>query len=137
MDSADDALPRVSDETMASSARAKTGPTWPPWVALAALVAAVGVWEVRRPPIVQESPLANAKFSRFTDWEGTEAGAEISPDGKFVAFKADRGGQIDLWVKQVGTGTFLNLTQDIPPLSLPGIIQDLRLFGRRRGDLVR
>ena len=126
MDSADDALPRVSDETMASSARAKTGTTWLPWVAIAALAAAVAVWEVRRPPIVQESPLANAQFSLFTDWAGTEAGAEISPDGKFVAFKADRDGRVDLWVKQVGTGSFLNLTHDIPPLSLPGII---RTFG--------
>jgi Tol biopolymer transport system component len=126
MDSTDDALPRVSDEAMASSARAKTGTTWLPWVALAAIVAAVAVWEVRRPSIVQESPLANARFSTFTDWDGTEAGAEISPDGKFVAFKADQGGRVDLWVKQVATGSFLNLTHDIPPLSLPGVI---RTFG--------
>ena len=148
MDSGDDALPSISDETMASSARvsaggsswfpvkgrfghgvAKTGPTWPAWVALAALVAAVAVWEVRRPSIVQENPLANAQFSRFTDWEGTEAGAEISPDGKFVAFKADRGGRVDLWVKQVGTGSFLNLTHDFPPLSLPGIVTTFGFTG--------
>ena len=45
-------------------------------------------------PIVQETPLANAQFSRFTDWEGTEGGAEISPDGKFVAFIADRDGAV-------------------------------------------
>ena len=145
MDAADDALPSASDETMASSARvsaggpswfpvkgrfghgvAKTGPTWPAWVALAALLAAVAVWAARRAPIVQESPLANAQFSRFTDWDGTEGGAEISPDGKFVAFKADHDGEVDLWVKQVDTGRFLNLTQNIPPLSLPGMI---RTFG--------
>ena len=34
--------------------------------------------------------LRNADFRRFTDWEGTEEGAEISPDGKFVAFLSDR-----------------------------------------------
>jgi Tol biopolymer transport system component len=100
--------------------------TWRPWVAVVALAAGVGVWEARRPATIQETPLANAQFSRFTDWEGTEGGAEISPDGRFVAFKADRDGQVDLWVSQVGTGRFLNLTQDIPPLSLPGII---RTFG--------
>ncbi len=128
MDSADDALPRVSGETTASSARAQTRTAALPWVALAALFAGVAVWEARRPPIVQESPLADAQFSPFTDWEGTEAGAEISPDGKFVAFKADRGGRVDLWVKQVGTGSFLNLTHDVPPLSFPapGIV---RTFG--------
>jgi Tol biopolymer transport system component len=145
MDSADDALPSVSDATMASGRGsagggsswfpvkgrfghgvAKTAPTWQPWLAAAALLAAVVVWEVRRPPIIQENPLTGAHFSRFTSWEGTEAGAEISPDGKFVAFKSDRDGQIDIWVKQVGTGSFLNLTRDIPPLSLPGVV---RTFG--------
>jgi Tol biopolymer transport system component len=125
IDAADDGLPTVSD-AIASSARANSGTTWLPWIALAALVAAVAVWEARRSSIVQESPLANAKFSRFTDWEGTEEGAEISPDGRFVAFKADRAGRVDLWVKQVGAGRFVNLTQDLPPLSLPGIV---RTFG--------
>jgi Tol biopolymer transport system component len=126
MDSADDAPPSVSDATMAPSARAKTGTTWLPWLALAALLAAVAVWEARPAPIVQEDPLADAQFSRFTDWDGTEGGAEISPDGKFVAFKADHDGEVDLWVKQVDTGRFLNLTKNIPPLSLPGLI---RTFG--------
>jgi Tol biopolymer transport system component len=129
MDSADDALPRVSDETMGSSARAKTGATVLPWVALVALGAAVAVWEVRRLPIVQESPLANAQFSPFTDWEGTEEGAEISPDGKFVVFKADRDGRVDLWVKRVGAGRFLNLTQDLPPLSRPARIRTFGFLG--------
>ena len=84
----------TSDETTALRLAAKTRTTWLPWVALAALAAGVAVWEARRPPIIQENPLANAQFSRFTDWEGTEAGAEISPDGKFVAFIADRDGRV-------------------------------------------
>src|SRR5262249_15660145 len=120
MDSADDALSSVSDATMASSARAKTGTMWLPWLALAVLLAGVGGWEARRAPSVQEDPLANAQFSRFTDWEGTEGGVEISPDGKFVAFLADSAGRFDLWMSQVGSGRFTNLTQDLPPLSAPG-----------------
>ena len=56
-----------------------------------------------------------------------EGGAEISPDGRFVAFLADRDGQFDLWVSQVGTGRFVNLTADIPPLMSPGRI--LRKLG--------
>ena len=100
-------VPGAADITV--PAAVSTWKTWLPWAvaaALAAVVAGIGVWEARRQPIVQEAPLANARFSRFTDWEGTEAGAEISPDGKFVAFKADRAGQVDLWVSQVGTGRF-------------------------------
>ena len=76
----------------------------------------------------EENPLANAQFSRFTDWEGTEEHAEISPDGRFVAFLADRDGQFDLWVSQVGTGNFRNLTPDIPPLMRPGISCEASAF---------
>ena len=92
-----------------------------------AFVAAVAIWLSRdTAPAPVDNPLVNARFSRVTDWEGTEAGGAISPDGRFVAFIADRDGQLDLWVSQLGTGRFLNLTQDIPPLSAPGF---LRTFG--------
>jgi len=57
-------------------------------------------------------PLAGARFTRFTDFPGTETLASISPDGKFVAFLSDRDGRFDLWVSQVGTGRFTNLTKD-------------------------
>ena len=74
------------------------------------------------PPRVttDENPLANATFSRVTNWEGTEEHAEISPDGRFVAFVADKAGQLDVWVSQVGTGKFDNLTLDLDPLLTPG-----------------
>ena len=49
-----------------------------------------------------ENPLANATFSRVTNWEGTEEHAEISPDGRFVAFVADKAGQFDVWVESAG-----------------------------------
>ena len=65
---------------------------------------------------VGANPLASAAFSRVTDWAGTEEQAEISPDGRFVAFLADRAGQLDLWISQLGTGSFDNLTLDIPPM---------------------
>ena len=96
---------------------------------VAALAAGVGVWEVRRPAPAPD-PLANARFMPFTDWEGTEGGAQISPDGKFVAFLADRDGRFDLWVSQVGTGRFVNLTANLPPLGAPsGPIRRLGFSG--------
>ena len=89
-------------------------------------------------PTTEENPLANATFSRVTNWEGTEEHAEISPDGKFVAFLADRAGQLDVWVSQVGTGKFDNLTPDIPPMLTPGESPAKpRVFRRRVGDLVQ
>ena len=125
-DTIDKALPGLSDVGAMPSASARSLTTWLPWAAVAAVAAGFGIWEATRPPTVPENPLANAQFSRFTDWEGTEAGAEISPDGRFVAFLADRDGEFDLWLSQVGTGRFVNLTSDIPPLVQGSI---LRTFG--------
>ena len=102
-------------------------------VVLLSLLAAVASWLTRR-TVPVDPPLANARFERFTDWEGKEGGAEISPDGRFVAFLADRAGEFDLWVSQVGTGRFVNLTSDLPPLLSPGPRPaEIGLFGRRSG----
>jgi Tol biopolymer transport system component len=92
-------------------------------VAALSLLAAVGSWLTRgRPSPPFENPMANAKFTSFTDWEGTEALAEISPDGRFVAFLADKDGRFDIWLSQVGTGDFRNLTENLPPLNPPGSV---------------
>ncbi len=65
-----------------------------------------------------ENPLANARFVRLTDFEGTEIDAAISADAKFVVFLSDRAGPFDAWVSQVGSGEFLNLTMGrFPELS--------------------
>jgi Tol biopolymer transport system component len=85
------------------------------WVGLAIvtgflLAAAVALWRLQRTDYFWRSPLAGARFTRFTDWEGSETEAAVSPDGKFVTFRADRAGSIDAWVGQVGGGAFLNLT---------------------------
>jgi Tol biopolymer transport system component len=119
IDATDD-VPSVASVLPVAMPRGRTRTVWLPWVALAALGAAVVVREARRPAPAEENPLANATFSRVTDWEGTEEQAEISPDGRFVAFVADRAGQLDVWLTQLGTGKFDNLTADIPPLLTPG-----------------
>ena len=117
IDAIDEVLPGAPEWAVTPPAASKTRTRWLPWVALAALAAGVGVWEARRPVTTEEDPLANARFTRFTDWEGTEGGAQISPDGKFVAFVADKAGPFDIWLSQVGTGDFRNLTNG----SIPGL----------------
>ena len=83
-----------------------------------------------RPAAAPESPLRNARFTRFTDWPGTEGLAEISPDGKFVAFLADRerasptSGSVR-WAPDA----FCNLTADLPPMPIPSADSLLRSFG--------
>ena len=82
-------------------------------VAAAAIVAAafLVLGPLRRAPdrLVRD-PLTDAKFLRLTDF-GTEQGAAISRDGRYVAFLADRAGHVDAWVTEIGSNHFLNLTE--------------------------
>jgi Tol biopolymer transport system component len=123
IDAADEPLPGAI-ATPAVLAGVRRRVAWLPWVALVTLAVAVGTWEARRdatsPSVVSDNPLADATFSRVTNWEGTEEHADISPDGRFITFLADRAGQLDVWVSQVGTGKFDNLTVDLDPLLTPG-----------------
>jgi Tol biopolymer transport system component len=78
----------------------------------AGLIGAVAgaAWMSRAVTPVPGNLLANAQFTRFTDFEGSETDAVISRDGKYVAFRADRDGPVDTWVSRVGSGQFINLT---------------------------
>ena len=56
------------------------------------------------------------------DFEGAETEAVISPDGRFVAFLSDRNGRFDIWMNQIGSGQFVNLTQTlthVPDFRIP------------------
>jgi len=80
--------------------------------AVAALLAVLAVsFLLPRPGAAWVNPLANAEFTRLTDWEGDALDAAISADGKFAAFLSNRDGVFDVWVSQVGSGTFVNLTK--------------------------
>jgi len=70
------------------------------------LVATV-LWPRRDPG----NPLENARFLPLTDFNGIEQAATISRDGKLAAFLSDRDGQMDVWVTQIGSGEFHNLTR--------------------------
>ena len=99
-------------------ATTSTGPrprslTWRLIVAGIVMAAAVFSWFFRPADYFWRSPLTDAQFQRLTDFNGTEEAAAISPDGRFVAFLSDRDGRIDVWVTQVGTGQFYNLTHGL------------------------
>ena len=69
-----------------------------------------GLW-LRNAGYFWENPIAGAQFLPVTDFDGVEQAAALSRDGNFVAFLSDRGGQVDVWVTQAGSGEFHNLTQ--------------------------
>jgi Tol biopolymer transport system component len=85
-------------------------------------VATIAATWVNRDSAPPANDFLNATFTLLANWEGTEEGAEISPDGEFVAFLSDRHGEFDIWQTRVGTGVFSNLTSNIPPLTPSGFI---------------
>jgi Tol biopolymer transport system component len=79
--------------------------------ATAAMVAiGAGLW-FRATEFFWRSPVADAQFQRVTDFDGVEQAAAVSRDGRFVAFLSDRDGRMDVWLTQVGSGQFHNLTR--------------------------
>src|SRR6185503_15094461 len=91
------------------------------WVAFASLVLMVASREVLR-PVSRENPLPSEGFRPLTDWPGFEGYAEISPDGKVVAFLGDRDGELDLFAGLVATGDFKNLTENVEPVANPVVL---------------
>jgi Tol biopolymer transport system component len=79
-------------------------------VATALAVGALIAW-LAWPARTWVNPLAQATFTRLTDFEGSEIDAALSPDGKFIAFLSDSEGPFDGFIGQVGVGQFVNLTK--------------------------
>ena len=61
------------------------------------------------------NPIAGAPVQRVTDWDGAAQAAALSRDGQFLAFLSDREGRTDVWITQVGSGQFHNLTHGSAP----------------------
>src|SRR5687768_11809608 len=86
-----------------------------PLAAVVLATAAIAGWWLLAPETEPPNPLANARITPLTDFEGMEQAAAISRDGKLVAFLSDRDGTLDAWVSRIGTGEFRNLTQAAAP----------------------
>lgn len=92
---------------------------------LALFAVAAGIW-LWRAEYFWRSPLTNARFQRVTDFDGVAEAATISRDGQFIAFLSDRDGKMDLWVTQVGSGEFHNLTHGVAPELINPSVRALR-----------
>jgi Tol biopolymer transport system component len=79
-----------------------------------ALAIGASLW-FQRTEYFWRNPIADARFQTVTDFDGVEQAAAISRDGHFVAFLSDRDGQTDVWITQVGSGQFHNLTRGSAP----------------------
>ena len=85
-------------------------------LAAAGVVLAIGtgLWFQKR-EYFWRNPIANARIQTVTDFDGVEQDAAVSRDGQFVAFLSDRDGRMDVWVTQIGSGQFHNLTRGSAP----------------------
>jgi Tol biopolymer transport system component len=79
-----------------------------------ALVIGLAVW-LARSEYFWRSPIANARMQAVTDWDGVQQAAALSRNGNFLAFLSDRDGHMDVWVTQLGSGEFHNLTRGAAP----------------------
>ena len=81
---------------------------------LGAIAVGASFW-LQRTEYFWRNPIADARFQKVTDFDGLEQDAAVSRDGHFVAFLSDRDGPMDVWVTQVGSGEFHNLTHGSAP----------------------
>lgn len=110
--------------------------------AIVAVVLAVVLW-LEGTEYFWRSPIANARSQTIADSAGIEQAAAVSRDGQFVAFLSDRDGPMDVWVTQVGSGEFHNLTRgNAPEMANPllrtlGFSRDgsmVTFWARRQGE---
>jgi Tol biopolymer transport system component len=102
-------------------------PRWALVFPLAALVATLAIgatlW-VQRTEYFWRNPVADARFQTVTDFDGSEQAA-VSRDGHFVAFLSNRDGPTDVWVTQLGSGEFHNLTHGSAPELANPLVRNL------------
>jgi Tol biopolymer transport system component len=84
-------------------------------LAAGAVLAIGGALWLQRTERFWRNPIADARIQTLADFEGAQQAAAISRDGQFVAFLSDRDGPTDVWVTQVGSGQFHNLTHGSAP----------------------
>ena len=124
------ATPAIAPTSVTQSSSRRSD-RWGVVVTAAAVLSVIGltiVWQLQRADYFWRNPLASARTEWITDFEGDEADVAISPDGKVVAFLADRAGPFDVWVSQIGTPDFVNITKGKVPAPNPAAIRRVGFF---------
>jgi Tol biopolymer transport system component len=101
--------PTPSPASASTSRRGIGNFIWFVAVTTVLLALSLGLWLNGR-EYFWRNPVSDAKFQTITDFDGVEQAAAVSRDGHFAAFLSDRDGPMDVWVTQIGSGQFHNLT---------------------------
>jgi Tol biopolymer transport system component len=102
-------IPTSPPEPSISNSRPRWKFALPLTAAAVALAIGAILW-LQKTEYFWRSPIADARFQTVTDFDGVAEAATVSRDGHFVAFVSNREGPMDVWVTQVGSGQFHNLT---------------------------
>ena len=107
----------ITTESAGSGSSPTVGPvpsrTRRGWIAVAAtvlilgVVAGVWVWRTARLALRPVAPTAAAverHLSRLTFAPGLQTDVTFSPDGRFIAYASDQGGNFDIWVQPAAGG---------------------------------
>ena len=112
------------------------GPSWRPQARSGFSPSGFIVW-FERSDHFWRNPLAGALYQSVTGFDGRNEAASVSRDGQFIAFLSDRGGRTDVWVTQVGSGQFHNLTRGLEGEFVNSSIRELGFLARRfAGDVL-
>ncbi|HEY3937594.1 MAG TPA: hypothetical protein VGL97_09200 [Bryobacteraceae bacterium] len=106
--------PVVSPEVASPPPSPQRDSSLPRSLTLAALGMALAIGAIlllRSTDYFWRNPIEGARFQMITDFDGVARAAALSRDGHFVAFLSDHDGPMDVWVSQVGSGQFHNLTR--------------------------
>ena len=98
-------------DSRAGRAAGRASWLWPMTAVCGALALGVAAWQFQIGAQRVDNPVANGRFLQLTDFDGIEQAAALSRDGRLAAFQSDRDGRMDIWVTEVGSGRFLNLTR--------------------------
>lgn len=114
-ETAQGAAPPAQPATPAAPPQARPfGPAhrgrWALWGLLTLAAAATLAWILTRAPPAWRSPLEEARFSRVADFPGFAQAAALSRDGRTVAFVGEQEGHNDVWISELGSGHYRNLT---------------------------
>ena len=66
---------------------------------------------------------------RVTDDAATDAWPDLSPDGEWLVFASDRGGDMEIWRLRLATGQLLQITSEAGRAFLPRVSADGRFVG--------
>jgi eukaryotic-like serine/threonine-protein kinase len=92
--------------------------------ALLVAAAAGGIWWWRaagaRPPESDTGAAVDRPLTRLTSSPGLQTDVTFSPDGRFIAYASDQGGNFDIWVQPVaGGGDPVQVTKSPAPDTEP------------------